>query len=38
MTNAERIINPQQLMARFGAASLEEARESWIRALGVKQD
>jgi predicted DNA-binding protein len=28
----------EALMARFGAASIEEARESWIRALGVKQD
>jgi predicted DNA-binding protein len=28
----------EALMARFGAASVEEARESWIRALGVKPE
>lgn len=25
-------------MGRFGAASVEEARESWIRALGIKAE
>lgn len=28
----------EALMGRFGAASVEEARESWIRALGVKPE
>lgn len=28
----------QDLMGRFGAASMQEAREAWLRALGVKPD
>ena len=28
----------QELMGRFGAASMQEGRESWLRALGVKQE
>jgi len=28
----------QELMGRFGAASMQEGRESWLRALGVKPE
>ena len=28
----------EALMGRFGAASMDMARESWIRALGVKPE
>lgn len=28
----------QDLMGRFGAASVQEAREAWLRALGVKPE
>jgi len=28
----------QDLMGRFGAASMQEAREAWLRSLGVKPE